>query len=107
MGHQLEERQMKWNALVLGLALLAATACAMPSDRCGTPRPGGGPPILETREQELCENVRLAALRHFAALPDLTSERAEDITRASRRWTTVDSLESLLARLERRQVERP
>jgi hypothetical protein len=87
-------------ALVLGTAPLL-TGCASPPETCGEYPERGGPALVRTREQEVCEIARLRVLRALRDRPELTRGRAAELYEHSLQWETVRSVEALLQRVRR------
>lgn len=89
-------------ALLLAPSLLAAAcagSAASARPTCGVPGPAGGPPVIDTRDAELCEAARLRTAEALAALPGLAPERAELLRDRTWSWGDARSLERLLARV--------
>lgn len=84
-------------ALVLLVA--AAAGCAQPRTICGDPSPRGGPPVIASKDAELCESVRLRVAEALAALPDLYPERAEMLRDRTWSWEDASSVDGMLRRV--------
>ena len=84
--------------LFLLACLLVTSACVVSPD-CGTARPGGGPPVIETREAELCENIRTALIIHFSRREDWTEEEWEKLVFDARYWSNAPTVDILIAKV--------
>jgi hypothetical protein len=84
------------------LAVACATsACQLPPEACGEYPPEGGPALIKTRDQELCEITRQRVMQHLQRRQDLDLDKAETLFEASQRWQFADTIEDLLARIEK------
>ena len=92
-------RALVLSALVAGPAVLGA--CQQPPLACGVYPPGGGPAVIHTRDQQLCELVRQRVLQFMARSDDLTFERAETIAEKAPRWRRADTLDELVVLIRR------
>ncbi len=92
-------RKSTW--LGLALTLLAAVACETPPEACGEYPAGGGPAVIRTRDQELCEITRQRVMQHLQRLPGLDYERAETLFERSQRWQFADTIAELLETIEK------
>ncbi len=77
---------------VLALALAGCTS----SEFCGVRPPEGGPPVIATREQELCELARIRTNKYLAGLEVFTEDESDLLYSAARGWEKVDSVDELL-----------
>ena len=89
------------SALLLVAAALVTAACETPIEACGEYPPGGGPAVIRTRDQELCEITRQRVMRHLQQRQDLDWAKAEELFERSQRWQFEDTLQGLLARIEK------
>lgn len=80
--------------------LLALAGCTQRRTACGDPAPQGGPPVISSREGELCESVRLRVADALAGLKDLEPEYAEQWRDLTWRWEDVRTVEGLLRRVQ-------
>ena len=85
----------------LALPLLAAAlaACETPPTGCGEVPPGGGPRVITTRDQELCEIVRLRLEFALSEIPDLEEAVVQRWHDASWGWTDARTCEGVVARI--------
>lgn len=88
-------------ALGLLTALIVTIACESPPEACGEYPVGGGPAVIRTRDQELCEITRQRVMLHLQKRPDLDYATAENIFEKSERWRFEDTLPELLTRIEK------
>ena len=93
---------MRRSTFVLGLAvaLAAAAGCETPPEACGEYGPDGGPAIIRTRDQELCEITRQRVMQHLQKRTDLDLDSAEKLFERSQSWRFEDTIAGLLERIE-------
>jgi len=87
--------------LALTATWLLAAACQAPPEACGEYPEGGGPAVIRTRDQELCEITRQRVMRHLQQRRDLDLDRAERLFERSQNWRFESTIEGLLARIEK------
>ena len=68
-------------------------------DACGEYGEGGGPAVISTRDQELCEVVRLRIGRGLASLPELSQGRIDELGERSKAWEQIRTIERLVETL--------
>ncbi len=88
--------------LSLLISLVAAcltAACQTPRRVCGTAPEGGGPPVLTTREDEICESVRWRVLEQMRVREEFSYAHAERLFTAAETWSTSTTLEDLRRRV--------
>lgn len=83
--------------LCLALGLLAA--CTTVPEMCGERPAKGGPPVLRTRQQELCESVRIRVLQYLEHHPVMSDDDYDTLRRRSKAWLGADSTDDLAQRL--------
>jgi len=91
-------------APVLALAACLA-ACTVQIgghvETCGEIPDGGGAPVIATKDQELCELVRLRVAQALEKDPDLTYGRVQELLDKTSEWEGKRTLESLVAALRK------
>lgn len=89
-------------AALLVLAL-APAACSIVvggrPDVCGVYPEGGGPAVIETRDQELCEVVRIRVSNGLASLPELTQARIDQLVERTESWKGIRTTDRLVETL--------
>jgi len=97
-----EARRLRAAAMVLVLAttVFAAVGCETAPEACGEYPEGGGPAVIRTRDQELCEITRQRVMQHLQKREDLDHARAEALFEKSVTWKFSDSIQDLLVRIE-------
>lgn len=68
-------------------------------DVCGEYPEGGGPAVIATRDQELCEVVRLRVTNGLASLPALSQARVDELVERSRSWEHISTIDRLVETL--------
>jgi hypothetical protein len=68
-------------------------------DVCGVYPEGGGPAEIQTRDQELCEVVRLRITNGLASLPELSEARLEQLLQRTDSWENLPTIERLIQEL--------
>ena len=68
-------------------------------DVCGVYPEGGGPSVIETRDQELCEVVRIRVSNGLASLPVLTQQRLNELLDRTNSWESLPTIERLVEEL--------
>ena len=83
--------------------LLAPAACSIVlggrPDVCGVYPQGGGPAVIETRDQELCEVVRIRVSNGLASLPELTQARIDQLVERTESWKDIRTTDRLVETL--------
>lgn len=87
--------------LALTATWLLAAACRTPPEACGEYPEGGGPAVIRTKDQELCEITRQRVMRHLQKREDLDFETAERLFERSLNWRFESTIDGLLARIEK------
>lgn len=84
-----------------GLAAAGALlgACVQPRTTCGEAPAGSGPPVITTRDGELCESVRLRVADALGRMQDLYAERASSLRDLTWRWEDARTLDGFLRRV--------
>ncbi|MCG3135776.1 MAG: hypothetical protein HMLKMBBP_03532 [Planctomycetes bacterium] len=82
----------------VALAALAACESTRP-DVCAPLPPGGGPPVLATQDQELCEVARLRVRDAVYAAGIRDDRRVGVIHDLSRSWGDADTVAGLVERI--------
>ncbi|MCE9636252.1 MAG: hypothetical protein K8T90_11170 [Planctomycetes bacterium] len=65
---------------------------------CGEPSGRGGPPLIATRDGDLCESARLRVAEALGRRSDLFAERAEQLREFTWSWQDAKSLEGFVRR---------
>lgn len=89
-------------AAVLLLALPLAGCSIVVGGRpdvCGEYPEGGGPAVIVTRDQELCEIVRLRVTNGLASLPELSQSRLDELVERSQSWEQIRTMDRLVETL--------
>jgi hypothetical protein len=68
-------------------------------DVCGEYPEDGGPAVIVTRDQELCEIVRLRVGSGLASLPQLSQQRLDELVERTRSWESIGTVDRLLETL--------
>jgi hypothetical protein len=68
-------------------------------DVCGVYPEGGGPAVIVTRDQELCEVVRIRVTNGLASLPELSQVRIEELLERTRSWEDIRTIDRLVEAL--------
>jgi len=91
---------VRWTwALVFVAAALPG--CETRPLSCGEYPAAGGPAVIRTRDQQVCETVRMRVIQHLAALPDLDLQKAEQLYQRVLSWRRFHTLEDLYAGAEK------
>jgi len=89
-------------AAVLLLAL-ALAGCSIViggrPDVCGEYPEGGGPAVIHTRDQELCEIVRIRVTSGLASLPVLSQTRLDELVGRTEAWEHIRTMDRLVETL--------
>lgn len=86
-------------AALTALAGLFAAGCTQPRTVCGDPSPRGGPPLVQTKDAELCEAVRLRTIDALAKIDGFGPERAEILRDRTWSWEDARTVEGFLRRV--------
>lgn len=87
-------------AAAFAAAAAALAACAAQSrTTCGEPSGRGGPPVIATRDGELCESARLRVAEALGRREDLFAERAEQYRDMTWSWQDARTLDGFLRRV--------
>jgi hypothetical protein len=81
------------------VAALPLGACTQPRTTCGEPSPAGGPPVITTKDGELCESARLRVAEALARLPTLVPEDAERYRDMTWSWEDARTLDAFMRRV--------
>ena len=81
---------------LLPALLLGACVFGGRPEICGEPHAGGGPAVLSTKDQELCEIVRLRVLMERETAPSFTRARLDHLVDRSLAWEMKGTLAALL-----------
>lgn len=88
---------------LLALVPLVLASCTLViggrPETCGTYPDDGGPAVLVTRDQELCEIVRLRTARGLASVESLTQEQIDALLGRVASWSNERTMASLAARI--------
>ncbi len=87
------------SALLLSATLLGG--CAGRPLTCGEYPAEGGPAIIRTRDQQICESVRLRVIQHLMAMQDLDLRKAEKLYEKVTGWRRADTLDELYTMAEK------
>lgn len=91
--------------LVLVLLLPALAGCQIligpRIERCGETPEGGGPSVIVTIEQELCEVVRLRVIRQLEGMQGLTRETIDRLVDRALTWEKQPTLDRLIAMIRK------
>lgn len=68
-------------------------------DACGEYPQDGGPAVISTRDQELCEVVRLRIGNGLASLPELPQARLDELLERTRSWESIRTMDRLVETL--------
>jgi len=101
--HRTKRTRMTRNrwAPTLAMAALLLTSCESRPLSCGEYPAEGGPAIIRTRDQQVCEAVRMRVIQHLSALENLDLMMAEKIYEKVIGWRRADTLGELYALAER------
>lgn len=88
-------------ALLVSPLLLAGCSIVIGGrpDVCGVYPEGGGPAEIRTRDQELCEVVRLRITNGLASLTVLSEARLEQLVQRTDSWENLPTIERLVEEL--------
>lgn len=87
-------------AVLLAAASAFSAGCeSVRPDVCGAFPPGGGPPVVSTRDQEACELARLRVRDAVAAAGFGDARRIEVVHDLSRSWDDARTVDGLVARV--------
>jgi len=96
---------MKLRLLCAAAAALALCACSIliggAKETCGERPAGGGPAVLVTKDQELCEVVRIRVAQALEDDPDISYEKLEELRDKSMSWRGQETVEGLVAAIRR------
>jgi hypothetical protein len=91
--------------LALAALCVALGACTVSfggrPDACGVYPEGGGPAVIATRDQELCEVVRLRVLQRLDGSVQLPPQALDALGEASLAWERRSTVEDLIAAVRR------
>jgi len=82
---------------LLGAAMALLAGCTIAPDSCGEFPPEGGPAVIRTREQEMCEVGRIRMNRYLLTHAPIEDVSAEDLYLAALEWQKASSSADLIA----------
>jgi len=96
---------MNLRSLRLVVAALPLAACTVmiggSVETCGEHPADGGPPVIVTKDQEVCEMVRIRVWRALEDDPEISYARVEELREKSIEWERERTVGSLVAAVRR------
>jgi len=96
---------MRFRLLAVVAATLPLAACSMviggATESCGERPAGSGPPVIVTKDQELCDVVRIRVAQAIEDDPDIGYARFQEIRDKSMDWQGQKTLDALDAAIRR------
>ncbi len=90
---------------VAAAAAMSMSACTLVvggrAETCGEHPSGGGPAVISTRDQELCELVRIRVGKELDDDASLNYEKIDGLLEKCGGWERKDTIEDLVAALRR------
>jgi len=83
------------------LVIPILAACESRPLSCGEYPADGGPAAIVTRDQQVCEAVRLRVMQHLSGMKSLDLQSAEKLYESILTWRRASTLEDLYARAEK------
>jgi hypothetical protein len=96
---------MRLRLLTVVVAALPLAACSLviggATDTCGERPAGGGPPVIVTKDQELCDIVQIRVAQAVEDDPGIGYARLLEIRDKSMDWQGQKTLDGLVAAIRR------